>query len=63
MNYLHMVDLLGGSINLPCPKTLPTSKGSKDATNSIPILIFSNYVIISLSFVGHCSFYFAASSP
>ena len=46
LSYLHMVDLLGGSISLPCPITLPTRKGSREATNSIPILILNNYVII-----------------
>ena len=54
MTYLHMVDLLGGSINLPCPMTLPTSKGSRAATNSIPILVewlCDHLVILWLPFI------------
>ena len=43
-----MVDLLGGSINLPCPKTLPTNKGSKATTTSTPILMLQlwNHLVI-----------------
>ena len=55
-----MVDLLGGSISLPCPWTFTTNKESSTIATSIPILIstatmcsscYSMFIIVQVMFL------------